>query len=271
MNFSNERIVAGLTGMALADAVGNKYEFLSKSEFTPDDILNTKDYGVLNYTDDTQMTLFGFESILNGNIDLTQSYLEWWKTQIGTPPRTNEFPKLISFFELYAQEAPGMTCMQSLKEIYLTGTRQPNNSKGCGSIMRILPFAFVDFNLDVVFNSIKITHDHPENFEAAKLLIQAYQNVNEVDIGLGSVESYGTGWTALECVKMAIRAVQFSTTFNEMLIQSIHHSGDSDSVAAVAGSIWGLNSYPIPDSFYRVSKPTPIDFIIQKILNYKHQ
>jgi ADP-ribosylglycohydrolase len=62
----------------------------------------------------------------------------------------------------------------------------------------------------------------------------------------------------------ALWAVANSRNFDELLVKSIHHSGDSDSVAAIAGSIWGLCSREIK-YVDRLQELAPINYITDRI------
>ena len=59
-----------------------------------------------------------------------------------------------------------------------------------------------------------------------------------------AITAFGTGWTALSCVQMAMWAVHHAQAYDELLTLAICHEGDSDSVAAVAGSLWGRGGRP---------------------------
>jgi ADP-ribosylglycohydrolase len=56
----------------------------------------------------------------------------------------------------------------------------------------------------------------------------------------------GAGFYATEAVDMAMWAVNNSDDFEELLLNSICHNGDSDSVGAIAGGFWGLMTKEMP-------------------------
>ena len=65
---------------------------------------------------------------------------------------------------------------------------------------------------------------------------------------------------------MAIWCYHNSTTFDELLRQSIAIDGDSDSVAAVAGSIWGLSGQEVPEQYIaKLNTLDPIKYAISLI------
>ena len=55
-----------------------------------------------------------------------------------------------------------------------------------------------------------------------------------------AIESIGGGWTGHEALAIAIySAVKHQDSFEEAVISSVNHSGDSDSTGAVCGNIIG--------------------------------
>lgn len=256
--------------MAVCDAVGNVFEFEKKETFSQKDILEYANFGKLEITDDSQMTLFGFESIIS-SCDITHAYFDWYLTQTEKYEKfvkeNGELPSslLISRQDMWKYQAPGYTCMTALEELTDCGGRPSNDSKGCGAVMRLLPMMLIDSILDRhswMRQSIAVTHDHPECIHAAKDLEMSYMGFNINRLG-ESIEEYGEGWTAQSCVDMAIWAVNNAKDFDDLLVKSIWHDGDSDSVAAVAGSIWGMLGREC--KYYdRVVERDSIEFILSQ-------
>jgi len=280
MNFK-ERIINGIYGQAVADAVGNPFEFIDN--FTPADVLDYADStSKLVQTDDTQMALFGFEAINNlplyGNFSLeqniarsfTDSYVDWWITQEEPYYTHSSYEGLLSFKSMWSVQSPGYTCLSALKTLLNLG-EVVNDSCGCGSVMRLLPIVslYTGDNLREIIKLGQITgaltHKHKENDLAIEryitdaciivsggIPINRYPNVTEIT-------QLGDGWTSLSCVEMAIWAYNNSSTYDELLTLSICHPGDSDSVAAVAGSLWGLSGHEVPEKY--ISKIDALDAI----------
>lgn len=98
-------------------------------------------------SDDTQMTLFTANGLLNGLAnpdryeDLTsavvEAYEEWYQTQ---NPRAIDHNaphtcRIRDIEELNVCRAPGLTCLDALRDV----GNVRNDSKGCGGIMRVAP------------------------------------------------------------------------------------------------------------------------------------
>ncbi len=289
MNTLKQKIINGLYGCAVADAVGNPFEF--KTNINPKDVIdyaNSTDKLVVS--DDTQLTLFGFEAMHNNDLapinrDLvkscfTSAYVDWYETQkVYVSQHKSYTDCLLSFKSMWSIQAPGMTCLDSLESI---NRLEPviNDSMGCGSVMRLLPVMRLlsEYALPnvVKFGQItgNITHKHKNNDLAIEKYIKNAYDIINGNTPRDRIEGYqshkvsdlGEGWIAPECVDMAILAYTQAESFDELLQLSIAHDGDSDSVAAVAGSLWGLSGREVPQKY--IDKLDSLDAIKYVINNY---
>ena len=200
MNTIQDRIRGSLIGGAVGDALGYPVEFIYSFEgiqarYGERGItrLDTKQFWLDNeeqsgkavVSDDTQMTLFTANGILNSKrqkigmkYGICLAYIEWYLTQIGKKSGKFKDCWIGSLPELNKRRAPGNTCMTSLNDIY-RGKDPINNSKGCGGVMRIAPiplYAAVDNRMDVLEadrlagDAAEITHQHPLGYIPAALM-----------------------------------------------------------------------------------------------------
>lgn len=185
-NFEKEHKIKGcLLGGAVGDALGYPVEFTSYrnivSKYGKNGIENFELHnGVALISDDTQMTIFTAEGLINGysNKDLSikyiyWAYLDWLKTQgyeVRCPESENNYcMKLSDEEELNHRRAPGNTCLSALSSGKMGTIKTPiNTSKGCGGVMRVAPIGLFlekfDNNLDRVTmfaaEAAAITHGH---------------------------------------------------------------------------------------------------------------
>jgi len=186
-----------LIGGAVGDSLGAPIEFLSVDQITQKyGVHGVQDYvefegGVGEFTDDTQMLLFTAEGLLRskhramlkgigGSLhQITySSYLRWLKTQdypyFGKSQHNLssqlESGWLVHIPELATRRYPGNTCLESLSQGIQGTVKNPvNNSKGCGTIMRIAPVGLI-FSDDVQLafeegvNLSALTHGHPSAY-----------------------------------------------------------------------------------------------------------
>lgn len=156
-----------LVGGAVGDALGYEVEFMSLSairkRFGEKGITHyVLHKGVAEFSDDTQMTLFTAEGLMNGIIEtkagkpedilpyIKNAYLNWYKTQTEYP-KSQPHSWLGNVRTLWARRAPGITCMDALENL-ANGFEVDNNSKGCGGVMRVAPIG--------IFNAA-----HPQTYK----------------------------------------------------------------------------------------------------------
>lgn len=311
-----DRIRGSLIGGAIGDALGYPVEFCSVREIqarygTPGTVrLETaqrwlpeeEQTGKAVFSDDTQMTLFTANGLLNAKkqkvaykYGIGRAYVEWYLTQTGKKSGKFRDCWISDIPALNKRRAPGNTCMTALDDIY-RGKEPFNNSKGCGGVMRIAPiplYAAVDNRMSIeeadqlAADTAEITHQHPLGFIPAALMAhiiyrlaldeqptqdtfvsyieeglealdqlfpQHPQEVNQMKKLTGSaiqfayneksdlqnIEFLGEGWVAEETLAIALYcAIRYFDNFEQALIASVNHGGDSDSTGAVTGNILG--------------------------------
>lgn len=176
-----------LVGGAVGDALGYVVEFSSlgaiRKRFGADGIAEyvLDREGVAEFSDDTQMSLFTAEGLLNavaegksGAVEIlpfiANAYEYWYYTQSRRPSKM-EGDWLSHIKALWEGRAPGMTCLSALEALATPGGRVSNNSKGCGGVMRVAPIGIFSAAhpalLDVAETcrlaggAAEVTHQHP--------------------------------------------------------------------------------------------------------------
>ncbi len=184
-----------LVGGAVGDALGYEVEFMSLESilhrFGENGITRYVPHsGVAQFSDDTQMTLFTAEGLLNGVVatnagtleeilpSIRQAYLAWYKTQTEQP-KTIPGSRLSCIRTLWARRAPGNTCMSALRNL-AAGYDCRNNSKGCGGVMRVAPIGIFIAAHPHIYSSkdvavlagmaAELTHHHISSTFASALL-----------------------------------------------------------------------------------------------------
>ena len=168
-DIKKDKYLGCLVGGAVGDALGYPVEFYKESDIKD----KFGDGGITEYapncskalfSDDTQMTLFTANGILNsiteenGRFDLNKTvknigscYIDWLLTQIEDYPIPDTIHNswLIKIPDLFACRAPGFTCISALKRrvcgVEASIAAPINDSKGCGGVMRVAPIGL--FNL----------------------------------------------------------------------------------------------------------------------------
>ena len=238
-----------MLGAIIGDMVGSLYEFGSSK---------TRDFNIFNpnmrMTDDSLLTLavahvlmkhypikYDDESLKNIQTDLINEFVKIWNN--------NRNAGWGGMFYQWAQQA-------------YRGNPKPYNSFGNGSAMRISPVGWVANSEEEVKKLSKtvteITHNHPEGIKGAEAVAMAiylarkgcsrseilkrikkdyYPQVNNHDFQ----EVLGDG-SLSDCICQISVPVAFfhffsSLSFEETIRSAVYYGGDSDTIAAIAGSI----------------------------------
>jgi ADP-ribosyl-[dinitrogen reductase] hydrolase len=238
LEFLTDRIIGCLVGGAIGDALGAPIEFDSweaiEAKFGPVGVTGFNEaYGRIGaVTDDTQMTLFTLEGLMRASVRgrtkgisnpasvVRHAYLRWLWTQGNGRPLAEAFGDggdvpdgcLVKMSGLLHRRAPGLTCIGELER----GGRgsvaaPPNDSKGCGGVMRAAPVGFVDMPAEGRFELgceiAAITHGHPCGYLSAGYLATA---VGELIDGAGlahaldAARSVLVGWEHHEETRAAV-------------------------------------------------------------------
>jgi ADP-ribosylglycohydrolase len=244
-------------------------------------------------TDDTQMTLFTAEGfiraavryanrgICNPTSVIHRAYLRWLQTQSYAPQMEVEMDGWLAGLQsLHTQRAPGNTCIEALRTATQLGNAAQNESKGCGTVMRIAPIGLAcqeSMAFQMAVDTAALTHGHPTALASTGFLSTLYSGLTrgeplpdaiargleelrrypgheesllaiEQAVSLagnrtpdsGAVEKLGGGWVAEEAVAIALYCVMACKSFEDAVLLAVNHSGDSDSTGSIAGNLWGV-------------------------------
>ena len=289
MTVSEHQVHACLLGGAIGDALGAEIEFWHLSRIRdrfPKGLQDLPPHAgrVGAITDDTQMTLFTAEGLIRAAVRqdergichppsvIHHALLRWLATQGVQPGMDIDSTGLIRDQRLHAQRAPGNTCLSALRATRQFGAAARNESKGCGTIMRVAPVAFVaqERIRELALETSALTHGHRTGQEAAAawalILAELARDVDPEDAAIRVVDSFGAetansiraaltaprdakpetveslggGWVAEEALAIALYACLCARDFQHGLQIAVTHGGDSDSTGAIAGNALGL-------------------------------
>ena len=225
-----------MLGAIIGDISGSRFEWEN---------LKSKEFELLTYrchpTDDSNMTLAVAQAIL-------QSRGDW--SQLSERA-------IASMRELGRKYPRGYG--GRFKQWLLSGDPQPYGSWGNGSAMRVSPCAWAAASMeealrlsDAVTN---VTHNHPEGIKGARAITAAifmarqgasmleirdyiHKEYYPLDFTLDQVRpTYEFDVSCQGSVPQAIEAFLESTSFEDAIRNAISIGGDSDTIAAMAGSI----------------------------------
>lgn len=268
-----------MIGAIIGDVAGSYYEVLETTqERTYEDRIKILDKETplfreeSSYTDDTILTCAIYDAIKNGNCEY-EKYL-----------RSYGLKEINLGVDKYGRSRFGKGFVNWLNGDYV------GESFGNGCAMRISPVGFMfDSSEEIKEESYKATipsHNHPDSIKGAEaiaimifLLRTGYSkeqalayikgNYYELDFDLENLQRTNkfTSKTSI-CVPQAIYIFSVSTDFEDAIRKAISIGGDTDTIAAIVGSL-AEAYYGIPDDIKEEVKKYLNDDIINLMFNEK--
>lgn len=153
--------------------------------------------GLAVVSDDTQMTLFTAEGMIRAcqrfrdrgicspQDVLLHAYLRWYNTQTDEGRIWGGRGYLVDDPRLRVRRAPGNTCLSALsewmRETPSSADKRPNDSKGCGAVMRAAPIGLGTRDRQAAFelgrDAGRLTHGHPLGFLSSAFLASVVHDV----------------------------------------------------------------------------------------------
>ena len=238
-------------GFAVADALGVPYEFKERGTFNCVDMIGhgTWNQPIGTWSDDTSMLLVTCDSIreckkINPE-DMRRRFERW--------AFTGEYTANGDVFDI------GGTTYQALRQKRGMNDLRAN---GNGSLMRILPLAFIESTDEEIFDVSVITHAHDISKEACLIYVAiAKQLIRGEDIksildgfklyddtvferissiaDLPESEIKSTGYV-VDSLEAALWCLCNTASFKECVLKAVNLGGDTDTIAAVAGGLAGI-------------------------------
>ena len=236
-----------MLGAIVGDIVGSIYEFdnIKTKDFelfgphvrsNPNYTMNGRDNSECFFTDDTVLTMAVAKWVMDDTANLSDI--------------------LSDFTFRYSNRGYGGMYMEWAN----SWDRQPYNSFGNGSAMRVSSVAWLNSSYNAMLEKAKqsaeVTHSHPEGIKGAQatalaiwLGIESF-DAEEIKLIITDVFSYDLSetvdeireWyyfneTCQKTVPQAITCALEATDFEDAIRNAISIGGDSDTVAAITGSI----------------------------------
>ena len=263
------KVKDGIVGFVVGDALGVPVEFRPKEVLDKNPITDMMGHGTYNmekgtWSDDSSMVLATMASICEKNKidyeDIMQEFSEFINndkyTQYYTFDYGNTTLNAISNFDA------GQPALESGCD----GERDNGN----GSLMRILPLAFIDgISYETIENVSALTHSHERSRIACVLYVEIaksmlsndleisehielacdkikkyYENSDELihfekifNNDLEDVRSSGYVITTLECV---LHCLLYTDNYKDAVLKAVNFGGDTDTAAAICGGLAGI-------------------------------
>lgn len=226
-----------MLGAAIGDIVGSIYEW---------DNIKTKDFTFLTedcfFTDDTVMTFAILKAILMSNKNLSDLY-----------------DKTVEYMQYYGRKYPNRGYGGHFDTWIYCDNPKPYNSWGNGAPMRVSAAGFCADSLTEALKIAEIvtitTHNHPQGIKGAKATAACiylartgssmedikqyisnnyYKDIKKLD---DIRDTYKFDVSTQGTMPVALEAFFESVSFEDAIRNAISVGGDSDTIAAITGSI----------------------------------
>ena len=228
-----------MLGAIIGDIAGSRFEWhnIKTKEF---DLLTT--IGRCRPTDDSIMTLAVAKAILSADIGFS-----------------NLEDQTVSCMQELGKQYPHAGYGGRFHKWIISDKPTPYNSYGNGAAMRVSPCGYAANSLDEAVSLAravtKVTHNHPEGMKAAEAVSSAIfmarngksvfeirdyieSKFYKIDFTLDSIRpSYSFDVSCQGSVPQALEAFFESVGFEDAIRNAISIGGDSDTIAAITGSI----------------------------------
>lgn len=263
------KVKDGICGLLIGDALGVPVEFSYRQELEKNPVTDMRGHGTYNmpkgtWSDDTSMTLATMASIAD-------------KKAIDYEDISNEF-LLFAYEDKYCQYRCfdyGRTTINAIDrfdmgypplECGLDGERDNGN----GSLMRILPLAFVPkVTYDEIENVSALTHAHPRSKISCVLYIEMAKSMLENDLEMAEhifnacdkIKKYYEGSPELEhfrrifendldeveakgyvisTFESVVHCLLTTSSYSEAVLKAVNLGRDTDTVGAICGGLAGI-------------------------------
>jgi ADP-ribosylglycohydrolase len=258
------KVYEGIMGLVVGDALGVPFEFKERDTFKCTDMTGygTHAQPVGTWSDDSSMTLATMYSIkMRSKLNLTDMmhrFYMWLFCGMYTP-----YGKVFD---------AGCTTIRAIKKYSYSPGIDPvkcggdgEMDNGNGSLMRILPLAFIDCTMEDVFNVSALTHAHHISqmacgiyFNIAKHLIKGETKNEAVEAAMEKCivasakferldfiaeldrdEIRSTGYV-VDTLEAALWCFLTTESYRDCVLTAVNLGNDTDTVAAVAGGLAGI-------------------------------
>ena len=236
--------------------------------------------GRARFTDDSVMTCAVADGILRALRQLSDEWLA-----AGEESRAVIKSEIVRSLKTYGRRFPRAGYGGSFRRWLASESSEPYNSWGNGSAMRVSFAGWAARSLEeaevLAELSAAVTHNHPEGVKGAKAVAGSIYLLRsggtKEDVRQYAGRYYDLGFTLDEIraaytfdvscqgsVPQAIVAFLTGKSFADAVAEAISIGGDSDTIAAIAGSMAEV-VYPIPTALKQRVAERLDDFLLQTL------
>lgn len=276
------KVKDGIIGLIIGDALGVPVEFTSREILKKDPVTGMRGYGTYNmppgtWSDDSSMTIATIASIVNKQTidydDIMCEFLDWIEN--------GKYTQYQDTFDYGITTRNGLLNYKNGMETILCGGSDEHDN-GNGSLMRILPLAFIpNIDYETIENISGLTHGHLRSkiacvfyIEIAKSMLENelsiaehvklagnkikayYKNSNELthfsrlfNNDLNDEDTISSKGYVISTFESVIYSLETTDNFKDAVLKAVNLGRDTDTVGAICGGLagiyYGYDSIPI--------------------------
>ena len=276
------KVKDGITGLIIGDALGVPVEFNSRESLEKNPVTTMTGYGTYNmppgtWSDDSSMTIATMASIVNKQAidydDIMSEFLKWIEN--------GKYTQYNDTFDFGNTTYHGIMNYKFGQDPILCGGLGDRDN-GNGSLMRILPLAFIpDIDYEIIENISGLTHRHMRSKIACVLYVEIAKSMLENDLeikehvdlacekikehykgneelshfskifndDLNYVDTIKSGGYVIDTFESVIYCLENTDNFKDAVLKAVNLGGDTDTVGAICGGLagifYGFESIPI--------------------------
>ncbi|MEE1129601.1 MAG: ADP-ribosylglycohydrolase family protein [Methanobrevibacter sp.] len=276
------KVKDGIIGLLIGDALGVPVEFKRREYLKEHPVSDMMGYGTYNmppgtWSDDTSMTIATMASIINKKSidynDIISEFCEWYENDAYCQYGLFDIGNTTQLALInYINGNPALECGPD-----------DERSNGNGSLMRILPLAYIkDIDYETVENVSALTHGHKRSkiscvlyIEIAKSMIENdnldidghikiacdkiinyYKDDKELihfkrifENDLDDIDKISSKGYVISTFESVIYCLKNTDSYKDAVLSAVNLGRDTDTVAAICGGLagiyYGFDSIPI--------------------------
>lgn len=264
------KVKDGICGFIVGDALGVPVEFYSRRELEEDPVVDMRGHGTYDmpkgtWSDDSSMTIATIHSIVEKQgidyDDIMTKFCQW-----ADEDKYNQYYT----FDMGNTTSRGLQRFKQGTEALKSGGDEVRDN-GNGSLMRILPLAFVpDIDYETVENVSGLTHAHYRSKIACVLYVEIAKSMLENDLTIdehikNSVEKISehykdndeldsfkriidddftgeirSGGYVIDTIESVIYCLKSTDNYKDAVLMAVNLGGDTDTTACICGGLAGI-------------------------------
>lgn len=264
------KVKDGICGFIVGDALGVPVEFYSRRELEEDPVVDMRGHGTYNmpkgtWSDDSSMTIATIASIVNKQAidyeDIMKEFCRW-----ADEGYYNQYYT----FDIGNTTRRGLHRFKEGSEALKSGGAEVRDN-GNGSLMRILPLAFIpSIDFETVENISSLTHAHDRSKIACVLYVEIAKSMLKNDLTIdkhieNSVEKIKdyykdneeldafrriidddftgeirSGGYVIDTIESVIYCLKNTDNYRDAVLKAVNLGGDTDTTACICGGLAGI-------------------------------